>query len=337
MQDSQRCSLSSEGDMRTTSEPVVSVIIPTYNRGHIIERTINNIIEQTYKNFEIIVVDDGSTDDTQKRLASFGTRIRSYYQKNGGASSARNRGIRESRGAIIAFQDSDDEWHATKLARQVELLQHFGPDVPCCISNAKFRSSSTDQPDQQTFEIADLVTPYDRGLWVNPGEVLATRCLFFNQVVAVRREALERVGGFNPALRYLEDWDLALRLSRLGSWGFLREPLTYWNPGSSHSLSKSAEIDPEKLHECACLLLRNAIKTYDKNSRVADLLRRTLVQHRRALWALRVRQKAFPLKILAGLVTFSERYRIAVQRRIGGFPIMQTEMLASEAQFAAGN
>src|ERR1039458_8209652 len=95
--------------------PLVSVIIPTYNRASTICKTIDDVFRQTYKNFELVVIDDGSTDDTQANLRRYGSRIRSFTQTNAGPAAARNRGIEVSRGDIIAFQDSDDFWAPTKL------------------------------------------------------------------------------------------------------------------------------------------------------------------------------------------------------------------------------
>ena len=95
--------------------PLVSVIIPTYNRAKMIRMTIDNVLEQTYRNFELIIVDDGSTDDTQSVLRGYGDRIRVVTQANAGPAVARNRGVEAAHGEIIAFQDSDDLWKPTKL------------------------------------------------------------------------------------------------------------------------------------------------------------------------------------------------------------------------------
>src|SRR5260370_40369290 len=115
-----------------SSTPLVSVIIPTYNRAALVCQTIDNVFQQTYRNFEIILVDDGSTDETQARLRQYGDRIRVITQTNAGAAVARNRGIAAAHGEIIAFQDSDDLWQPTKLERQVPLLQETNTSVPCC-------------------------------------------------------------------------------------------------------------------------------------------------------------------------------------------------------------
>ena len=120
------------------SEPLASVIIPTYNRAELICKTINNIFQQTYSNLELIIVDDGSTDDTRSKLQRYGDRIRVVTQNNSGPAVARNHGVRVARGEIIAFQDSDDLWKPTKLERQVALLQK-DRSIPCCLCNVVLR------------------------------------------------------------------------------------------------------------------------------------------------------------------------------------------------------
>ena len=108
---------------------IISVIIPTYNRAHLIGRTIKSILNQTFQDFEIIVVDDGSVDDTEEVVRSFDDPRIKYlkHQKNLGASTARNTGIKNSRGEYIAFLDSDDEWLPEKLKKQINIFQR-APD-----------------------------------------------------------------------------------------------------------------------------------------------------------------------------------------------------------------
>ncbi|MBD2752592.1 glycosyltransferase [Spirosoma validum] len=105
-----------------SNQPLISIIIPTYNRGHLIERAIRSVRAQTYTNWQLIVVDDGSTDDTRQQLAS-ATDIEYHYQDNQGQGSARNAGLRHSRGEYIASLDSDDEWYPNFLSESVAMLQ----------------------------------------------------------------------------------------------------------------------------------------------------------------------------------------------------------------------
>jgi glycosyltransferase involved in cell wall biosynthesis len=195
--------------------PLVSVIIPTYNRAGIICRTIDNVFQQAYQSIELIVVDDGSTDNTESTLKRYGDRIRVIRQANAGPAVARNRGVRESRGSLIAFQDSDDLWHPAKLERQVALLQK-DRSIPVCLCGVLLRQ--VDGRPFTSFEHSRIRLTSEEGIWLNVLEVLATRFVFFNQAVVIRREVFERAGGFPEDLKYLEDYDLPLRLALEGPW-----------------------------------------------------------------------------------------------------------------------
>lgn len=115
--------------------PLVSVVMPAFNVAWCVRRAIDSVLTQTYLRHEIIVIDDGSTDDTASVLASYGDRIRVISQTNRGMSAARNRGIDAARGTLVAFLDADDYWLSEKLARQVELLQRR-PEVGFCSTAA---------------------------------------------------------------------------------------------------------------------------------------------------------------------------------------------------------
>ena len=206
------------------ASPLVSVIIPTYNRAATIAEAVESVLCQTHREIEVVVVDDGSTDSTLEVLCAFGDRIQVIRQKNAGPSAARNRGVRESMGEIIAFLDSDDLWLPDKIRQQVELMEQGGEGMCCCVCNAESKDLDG-KPEGTSFELAGFRPGIPRGEWLNPGEVLATGFLLFNQVVAVRRAAFEKVGGFKTSLRLLEDFDLAIRLSSQGKWGFICDPL----------------------------------------------------------------------------------------------------------------
>src|SRR6267143_7088888 len=162
---------------------LVSAIIPTYNREAVVTHAVESILNQTYSHIEVIVVDDGSTDGTQERLLKYGSRITVIAQKNAGPAAARNRGIRASRGQLIAFLDSDDLWLPNKLERQISLMQKVGTAVPCCLCNIMMQWSAKHQ---SSFDIAWLKPSADEGVWINVDEVLATRFVLFNQGIMVR-------------------------------------------------------------------------------------------------------------------------------------------------------
>ncbi|GAH74960.1 unnamed protein product, partial [marine sediment metagenome] len=113
------------------NKPTVSVIIPTYNRAYLIGRAIQSVLNQTYQDFEIIVVDDGSTDDTEEIVRSFKDKRIGYvrHEKNKGAAAARNTGIKAAKSEYIAFQDSDDEWLPEKLEKQMKVFENAPPEV----------------------------------------------------------------------------------------------------------------------------------------------------------------------------------------------------------------
>ena len=112
---------------------LISVIIPTYNRENKIIDAVRSVLEQTYINIEVIVIDDGSTDDTYLMLDKIeDKRLKYVYQENSGACVARNRGIKEAKGKYIAFHDSDDIWHKDKLEKQIRVLEKTNADIVFC-------------------------------------------------------------------------------------------------------------------------------------------------------------------------------------------------------------
>jgi len=305
-------------------QPLVSTIIPTYNRASVIANAVESVLQQTYKNVEIIVIDDGSTDSTEASLARFRNQIRFVQQKNQGPAAARNRGIEAARGEIVAFLDSDDLWKPRKLERQVAVLERAGNSVPCCLCNASLRSN--DGMETESFAVAEIYPSFAEGLWLNPAEILATRFVFFNQAVAVRKWALDQVGGFDESLWLLEDWDLAVRLSFLGTWSFIREPLAIWNPDGSESLVVKAQKNPVSLKESAIQVHKRALQEMPAalGGRLAKLHAQKLKSTERELAALRLSQDSRP-----GAATTSkalqvvEHYRRALLKRTPLFPRMK--------------
>jgi glycosyltransferase involved in cell wall biosynthesis len=263
------------------SDPLVSVIIPTYNRSEIVLRAIDNVFQQTYRNLELIIVDDGSTDDTQSKLRKYGDRIRLITQSNAGPAVARNRGAKAARGEIIAFQDSDDLWKSTKLERQVALLTEYKL-APCCLCNTLM--SVVDGKKWTSFGDSLIDLQHPEGLWLNVSDVLATRFVLFNQAVAIRRKVFDKVGGFREDLRYLEDYDLPLRLSLEGPWAFIREPLVIYGECTPASFSQTAMRDQLILRECAVKIFERMLTLV--NGKVGRANLRKLLKHR--LWLLRL-------------------------------------------------
>lgn len=193
--------------------PVVSVIIPTYNRAHCVGEAIESVLNQTFRDFEVIVVDDGSTDNTPEVLAAFGNRIRVIGQENSGVSAARNAGIKAARGNWVAFLDSDDIWEPDKLSVQMrDVAAH--PQVIAHVVDAIF----IDIPggDVSLFELRGLREEFqNRPLRPRPlCDVLRTQ--FFTQCWLVRKDVLEKFGGFDVDLSIYEDLNLMARVAMEG-------------------------------------------------------------------------------------------------------------------------
>jgi glycosyltransferase involved in cell wall biosynthesis len=311
--------------------PLVSVIIPTYNRASLICDAIDSVSRQTYPHVEIIVVDDGSTDDTQGRLAPYRDRVRVIAQENAGPAVARNKGLEAAGGEIVAWLDSDDTWLPTKLERQVDLMRRAGPSVPCCLCNASMLFP--DGGRVTTFEYAGLSPSLDEGLWSNVAEIFATRFVLFAQTAAIRREVIDRIGGFDEELRFHEDHEFPLRLALEGAWAFVREPLVLWRQDSPGSYAAMGQANEVALKGCAVQMWESLSATVDRNDghrHLRRLFRQKLRESRRELWATRwVRDASWPYAVAGGGMLRLDRYRRAVHRRSPGYPRMETSRVTS--------
>lgn len=309
-------------------DPLVTTIIPTYNRAHLVSEAVESVLNQSYKHVEIVVVDDGSTDETQTVLAKYRDRIRIIRQENAGPAAARNRGIAGSQGELIAFLDSDDLWLPNKLERQVELLQKAGSSVPCCVCNIRMRWP---EKEGHSFEIAALHPHTTQGIWVNADEVLATRFLLFNQGVVIRREVLDRVGGYDEDLWLLEDHELALRLSLEGPWAFLQEPLVIWRETATGSLYQTAEREEVRWKEPLVQILEKhlvKLNAMPAHQRLRRYVGYELRSAQRQLKAARIAQaSSLVATIEAKTLKAWERYRRAFFIRSPWFPKMKIETL----------
>src|SRR5512146_2253707 len=207
--------------------PSISVVIPAYTREHTVLTAIRSVLWQTLPPTEILVVDDGSTDQTAAVVEALGEpTVRLIRQPNGGISAARNTGIREARGAWVAFQDSDDEWLPTKLERQfaAHAADPNQPNAFYCgmiitgapdsAAGSPARNRIAYHPDPALTELAGNILP--TLLHTNP---------ISTQTLVARRETLHEAGLFDTNLKSLVDWDIAIRLARLGPIGFVDEPL----------------------------------------------------------------------------------------------------------------
>jgi len=307
-----------------SNKPLVSAIIATYNRAYIVCEAIDSIIGQTYKNVEIIVVDDGSTDDTQERLRAYGDRIRVISQSNGGPASAWNAGIRAARGSIICFLGSDDVYLPNFVECHVSTLEKAGPSVPCSLGNARTRWADGRQT--SSFELARLYPELEEGLWLNPLDVFLTRFVMCGQMWAIRREVLERIGLFDVTLRYLEDYDIGVRLAVEGPWAFVRDPIVEFRQstkGDSLSLSISSE-DP-RLHLYMLKIRRRLADLMKARAPVvrSRYLRMAIGKARRDVWVLGHRNASSRMvRYSVSVYKALEHYYLALFERSPFYPKM---------------
>ena len=198
-----------------TSSSLVSVIVPSYNMAPFLPHAVQSALAQSYADLEILIVDDGSTDDTPKVVRQWerDPRVRVHRQANGGLSHARNQGIALTAGPFIALLDADDTWATEKLSRQVRLFAGR-PEVGVVYSDFALM-------DREGNPLSRGPMRMHRG-WVS-GALLIENFLPASSVV-VRRECFERYGGFDTKLRTGEDYDMWLRLSPHYQYDFLAEP-----------------------------------------------------------------------------------------------------------------
>ena len=200
--------------------PKVSVIIPTYNSANYLPEAIESVLAQTYKDFEIIVVDDGSMDNTKEVVVPYLDRIVFLKGSNGGPSKARNRGILESSGEYVAFLDADDIWYPDKLEHQIAV---FSENKHYCLvySDASYTRTHTSQEDRTLFSIVSPATDS----WIF-SELLCENFILVPSVI-VKRDCLEKVGLFDENLKWWEGYDLWLRIAFENQVGYVNAPLFF--------------------------------------------------------------------------------------------------------------
>jgi len=252
---------SNRGPSRVESRSI-SVVIPTYNRRSMLGRAVASTLNQTAPPREIIVVDDGSTDDTPVYLKRHFPEIRVIRQRHGGVSAARNRGVEASEGAWIAFLDSDDEWQPTKLERQAESMR-ANPDLRICHCDEIW---------------------IRRGVRVNPkfkhakagGRIFSRclpRCVISPSAVVVERSLLFEIGLFDEDLPACEDYDLWLRICSRYPVLFVQQPLVVKHGGHADQLSRTVwGLDRFRIRALEKLLDSQILTDSQRRETVATLI-----------------------------------------------------------------
>lgn len=203
--------------MSSTSEPLVSVIVPAYNVDWCIGRAVDSVLAQEYVARELIVVNDGSSDDTRARLDAYGDALSVIDQDNRGLSAARNAGIRHARGTYVAFLDGDDYWLPQKLSKQVALMERRA-EIGFCSTFARVEDVAGRVINVWRYKSgsSDILTTIFAENATIPGS---------GSAVMVRRALFDRVGLFDERLGGFEDVDLWLRLAAVSGYACIEEPL----------------------------------------------------------------------------------------------------------------
>ena len=207
-----------------TSTPEISVVIPAYNAGRFINRTIDSVLAQTYKDFELIVVDDGSTDNTGQAVKSYGSKVRYIYQPNAGDGPARNTGIEAAAGKWLAFLDHDDEWLPEKLDIQMKLLS-ANPDLRWCGTN-RYQSDgqrcavvSDEHKIEKALGNRDYFDNYFRA-------ITEADCQVITSTLMIRRDVFREVGVFDGRWKRCADQDMWWRITyKFPRIGYISKPL----------------------------------------------------------------------------------------------------------------
>ena len=235
------------GKKQRSANPKVSVIIPVFNGAKYLAEALQSVFAQTWQDYEVIVVDDGSTDDSMEICKQFPDVRIIHHQENRGQSAARNTGVRHAKGEYIAFLDQDDRWYPEKLARQVPILEK-GPTYGMVYSNA-------DQIDENgrivIRNVLDILSVQPKKSIM---DCLGSDMFILPGTVLIRKSVFEQVGGFDERLSGYEDDDLFSRVFQTTRIYYIRDSLLQWRiyPASysySERMDRSRKIYVQKLIE----------------------------------------------------------------------------------------
>lgn len=215
----------------------VSIVIPAYNKASLTVKTVDSVLKQTYPEVEIIVVDDGSTDETRQVMAGYKNRIKYFYKENGGACSARNYGLKNSSGEFVGFLDCDDLYESAKVEECVQYLKK-NPSFGLVHTAASF----IDDQDNVVGHYSHPKSVYEG--WIARRLILGN--YICNSTPLIRKKCLDEVGGFDESIFIPADWDLNLRLARVYQVGFIDKPLTRYRVTGNYTFNNLTKAHDEE-------------------------------------------------------------------------------------------
>ena len=247
---------------KTMSKPLVSIIIPTFNRDYCLAESISSVLDQSFTHFELIVVDDGSTDKTLEVIKKFPGIQTIHLQENRGVSFARNRGLEQAQGDWIAFLDSDDLWEKGKLEAQVQWIESH-PDCQAVYT------------DEVWIRNGVRVNPMNKHRKYS-GDIFShclPLCIVSPSSVLLRAQLLNALGGFDESMPVCEDYDLWLRIAKHYPFHFIEEKLIIKRGGHEDQLSRKYwGMDRWRVYALEKLLKENLLNEEQKNGVVAMLI-----------------------------------------------------------------
>lgn len=217
----------------------VSVVIPAYNKADFTIRTIESVLNQTYTNIEIIVVDDGSTDDTPRKIIKYNDQVTYIRKENGGACSARNAGIKAASGDYVALIDCDDIYYPEKIQKSVECLAS-DPEIGFVYNSAYFIN-----------EDDEIVSEYKNFGYDASGRItkkLLEYNIICNSTVVIKKECFKHVGYFDESIFIPADWDMWIRLSEVYKAGYVDEKLTGYRVSHTYTINHVEKGLKEELY-----------------------------------------------------------------------------------------
>ena len=252
--------------MNEKKNEIVSVIIPTFNRAHVLGNALDSVMAQTYSPIETIVVDDGSTDRTPDLLAGYGGKIKVLTQENKGVSAARNLGIRHSKGDFIALLDSDDTWTPDKISRQVAFFQDNSEALICQTEEIWIRNGRRVNPRVKHRKPSGMIFIPSLKL-----------CLVSPSAVMMRRGLFDLRGFFNEAFVVCEDYDLWLRISRDIPVYLIDAPCTVKHGGHGDQLSAGHSQDKYRIASILNLLKEKVLSKPQEEAAIKVLCKKCRV------------------------------------------------------------
>jgi len=274
MKDAEEDPLSSGGEPKVG--PKVSVVIPTYNRAHLLGACLQSIARQTYRDFEIVVVDDGSTDNTAEVVAAFAPLARYFWQENQGIPGALNRGLREARGEYVSFLASDDALVSQTLEVEVQALEG-NPGVGLVYGQAwQMNEKGT---------LTSLRKPgFAKGSYIRSGRDEIRHLLFADHItcstVMVRKRCFDDVGLFDPKYSPLgEDWDMWTRIARRYDVAYIAKPLGIYLDHAGPEGNIYAKVDPWTLERLRLRYLKQVLQDPEIGHLYQDVKTKAFARH----------------------------------------------------------